>query len=131
MHAAGSPSSDKCKAAAALRELNSADMLRNEKAGDGLETAEEIMRFSFSPPMTVQKYVTMQQKRVEVRISYAGFAQYATYCNAAESFLKSGWPDVLIKRVILPAGSAKRLEPMRIEVMGVETLGQALQLALE
>jgi DNA repair protein RadA/Sms len=35
------------------------------------------------------------------------------------------------KRVILPAGSAKRLEPMKLEVMGVETLGQALQLALD
>ena len=34
------------------------------------------------------------------------------------------------KRVILPMGSAKRLEPMKLEVMGVETLGQALQLAL-
>ncbi len=35
------------------------------------------------------------------------------------------------RRVILPSGSAKRLEPMKIEVMGVETLGQALQLALD
>ncbi len=34
------------------------------------------------------------------------------------------------KRVILPAGSAKRLEPMKLEVMGVETLGHALHLAL-
>ncbi len=35
------------------------------------------------------------------------------------------------KRVILPKGSAKRLEPVKLEVMGVETLGEALQLAIE
>jgi predicted ATP-dependent serine protease len=32
------------------------------------------------------------------------------------------------RRVILPKGSAKRLETKRIEVLGVETLGEALGL---
>jgi hypothetical protein len=35
------------------------------------------------------------------------------------------------KRVILPKASARRLESARLEVLGVESLGEALQLLRE
>jgi hypothetical protein len=32
----------------------------------------------------------------------SGFAGYTLYCDAAEHYIKHHWPDVLLKKVILP-----------------------------
>jgi hypothetical protein len=37
----------------------------------------------------------------------SGFAGYTLYCDAAEHYIKHHWPDVLLKKVILPVDGSR------------------------
>lgn len=56
-----------------------------------------------SPPMSFDKFVTMQEKRAVVTIRYSGDAGLKPYFLTIAKKLKQSHPDVVIERRILPS----------------------------
>ena len=56
-----------------------------------------------SPPMSFDKFVTMQEKRAVVTIRYSGDAGLKPYFLTIAKKLKQSHPDIVIERRILPS----------------------------
>lgn len=56
-----------------------------------------------APPLTFDKYVTMQDKRVTVSIQYSGESGLKPYYLTVAKKIKAAHPDVIIERKILPS----------------------------
>jgi hypothetical protein len=56
-----------------------------------------------SPPMSFDKFVTMQEKRAVVTIRYSGDAGLKPYFLTIAKKLKQAHPDIVIERRILPS----------------------------
>ena len=56
-----------------------------------------------SPPMSFDKFVTMQEKRAVVTIRYSGDAGLKPYFLTIAKKLKQSHPDIVIERLILPS----------------------------
>ena len=56
-----------------------------------------------APPLSVDKYLTMQDKRVVVTIRYSGSAGLKPYFLTVAKKVKESHPDVIIERQILPS----------------------------
>lgn len=76
------------------------DSVMNGTAIKELDTKN--MPFNFSPPMSIQKFERMQQRRVHITIKYSDTPDYELYCVATHRIVKELFPDVIITRVSLP-----------------------------
>lgn len=56
-----------------------------------------------SPPLTFQKYLSMQDKRVQVKIRYSEAPGLRPYFLTVAKKIKMHNPDVIVEKVILPA----------------------------
>ena len=61
--------------------------------------------FPVSPPMNLSKHETMQKRRIEVTVYYAGGGGWAALAREAMDIVKGLHPDVRVRRVITAAGS--------------------------
>jgi len=64
-------------------------------------SSEELFRLA--PPLTFEKFLTMQDKRVVVTICYSGGSGLRPYFLSAAKRIKAAFPDVVIERRILPS----------------------------
>ena len=77
---------------------------------DVVESAPETV----APPLSYQKYLTMQEKRAVVQIRYSSDAGLKPYFLTVAKKLKTSHPDVIIERRILaktPDSSSSEQEP--------------------
>eukprot|EP00980_Cylindrotheca_fusiformis_P019559 scaffold6784_cov108-Cylindrotheca_fusiformis.AAC.1 len=62
---------------------------------------EEVVS-SFAPPLTYEKYLTMQSKRVPVTIRYSAESGLKPYFLTVAMKIKEAYPDVTFDRIVLP-----------------------------
>ncbi|CAM9473185.1 unnamed protein product [Scytosiphon promiscuus] len=79
---------------------------------------EEVASFEFAPPMTVRKFMTMQDRRVPVLIKYSGGGGFKRYFEEIAKVLKRHFPDVIIDREIVEVSSTREEEVFEIRIDG-------------
>jgi len=70
-----------------------------------------------SPPVSFEKFLTMQDKRVVVTIRYSGGSGLKPYYLTVAKRIKMSHPDVLIEKRILPALDPDTKEEPTFEVL--------------
>eukprot|EP00578_Thalassiosira_sp_NH16_P018210 CAMPEP_0181114272 /NCGR_PEP_ID=MMETSP1071-20121207/20791_1 /TAXON_ID=35127 /ORGANISM="Thalassiosira sp., Strain NH16" /LENGTH=328 /DNA_ID=CAMNT_0023198363 /DNA_START=144 /DNA_END=1131 /DNA_ORIENTATION=- len=92
-----------------------------DEARDILAFENEILGpdvLQFSPMMTYEKYLTMQEKRVKISIRYSAEAGLRPFYLTVANQIKSTHPDVLLeKRILPPVGSDAGGEEAIFEVV--------------
>tara|TARA_B110001452_G_scaffold262993_1_gene263790 strand:- start:662 stop:1291 length:630 start_codon:yes stop_codon:yes gene_type:complete len=73
-------------------------------------TTSTVEAFPVSPPMNLSKYETMQQRRTEVTVNYAGGGGWAALARETIDIVKGLHPDVRVRRVITSAGSGLQVK---------------------
>jgi hypothetical protein len=88
-----------------------------DKLDDVTLPVPEDELFPNSPPLTDEKFVTMQEKRVVVTVRYSGGAGLKPYFLTVAKKLKASHPDVLLERLILPSVDHDEVEAASFEVL--------------
>jgi len=70
----------------------------------------------FSPPMTLQKYETMQRKRIHVHFRYTGGAGLKLFFLFAATQLKERFPELVISKTVVPCRSEREREETLFEI---------------
>jgi hypothetical protein len=78
-----------------------------------------------SPPMSFNKFLTMQEKRAIVTIRYSGDAGLKPYFLTIAKKLKTSHPDVMIERLILPAVADGNEATFEVLVDGKVVIGKS------
>jgi hypothetical protein len=92
------------------------------------ESEETFMNMTVeteSPPMSFDKFVTMQEKRAVVTIRYSGDAGLKPYFLTIAKKLKASHPDILIERRILPAAVDGNDATFEVLVEGKVVIGKS------
>lgn len=67
-----------------------------------------IHPFRFAPPMTLEKHITMQQKRVRIYIRYSGGDRYAAKVfSRVKQLVGQRFPDVVVEKRIRNVRSSR------------------------
>ena len=74
-----------------------------------LMTQPQHQSFPNSPPMTVTKFETLQSRRVEVTVNYAGTGGWGLQARETLAVIKEAHPDVRVRRVIQSDGAGFRV----------------------
>jgi hypothetical protein len=80
---------------------------------------------SLAPPMSFNKYLTMQEKRAVVTIRYSGDAGLKPYFLTLAKKLKASHPDIVIERLILPAVADGNEATFEVLVDGKVVMGKS------
>lgn len=73
-------------------------------------STSNIEAFPVSPPMNLSKYETMQKRRTEVTVNYAGGGGWAAMARETIDIVKGLHPDVRVRRVITSAGGGLQVK---------------------
>lgn len=85
-----------------------ADILETSSMNETGIAAQRLGPFRFSPPMTLSKYRTMQQKRVRLSIRYSGGERYALQTfERIKEIVNSCFPDVVVEKSIREVRSSR------------------------
>ncbi|KAG7351456.1 hypothetical protein IV203_010816 [Nitzschia inconspicua] len=89
--------------------LVSSDLNRSLSESSSLSSSSRLEELSdlspnypFAPPLTYNKFLTMQSKRVMVSIRYSAESGLKKFFLTAAKRIKDMFPDVILERVILP-----------------------------
>jgi len=95
-----------------------------EKLAEVSDDVGADQRLPEAPPLSYQKFLTMQEKRASVEIRYSGDAGLKPYFLTVAKKLKASHPDVIIERRILPKINVETDEPtFEIVIDGKVVLG--------
>jgi hypothetical protein len=78
-----------------------------------------------APPMSFNKYLTMQEKRAVVTIRYSGDAGLKPYFLTLAKKLKAAHPDIVVERLILPAVADGNEATFEVLVDGKVVMGKS------
>lgn len=87
--------------AVATEKPNGEELLESLESVTAVVSQDELL--PEAPPLLLDKYMTMQDKRVVVTIRYSGGASLKPYFLTVAKKLKLSHPDVIIERQILPS----------------------------
>lgn len=93
---------DDDQSAAALRASGETDnpFVSRRLPNDHFSLSEDVS--PMSPPLTYQKFLTMQSRRVPVAIRYSADSGMKPYFLTVAKKLKDSHPDIILDKVILP-----------------------------
>ena len=80
-----------------------------------------------APPLSFEKYLTLQEKRVPVAIRYSGQSGLRPFFLTVAKWIKKRNPDVVVEKLILPSVDGDDLESSTFEVLvdGKVVVGKA------
>jgi hypothetical protein len=135
---AGNDLSQRHRAANCLNVIRSDQLINGESKSkipysflEGIDVAalpeggELLPPESSAPPMSFNKFLTMQEKRAVVTIRYSGDAGLKPYFLTLAKKLKASHPDIVIERLILPAVADGNEATFEVLVDGKVVMGKS------
>jgi len=77
----------------------------------------KLESFALAPPLTFKKYLTMQEKRVPIKIRYSDIPGLKPYYLTTAKKIKDRNPDVIVEKSLVPTSEETKDEEVIFEVL--------------